>query len=233
VNNFKYHTWWHLALYYLEREDFPKVLELYDTEFRKELTDDHIDIANATSMLLRLEMRDVDIGNRWDELGEVCAKHLNDHLFAFHDAHYMMAIAGAGRANDVDSMLRTMTEAAARDDTTEAAVYRDVGLPLSKAIVASRNKEYGKVVDLLAPVRYQVYQIGGSHAQRDVFGQLLVHAAIADGRYALARALLGERVERRPGSSLNWRWLGETLEGLGETNGAAEARGKAENLIVA
>jgi hypothetical protein len=66
-----------------------------------------------------------------------------------------------------------------------------------------------------------------------VFAQLLVHAAIADGRYELARALLGERVERRPGSSLNWRWLGETLDGLGETNGAAEARGKAENLIAA
>jgi tetratricopeptide (TPR) repeat protein len=233
VNNFKYHTWWHLALYYLEREDFTKVLELYDTEFRKELTDDHIDIANATSMLLRLEMRGVDIGNRWDELGEVCAKHIDDHLFAFHDAHYMMAIAGAGRANDVDAMLRTMAEAAKRDDTTEAAVYRDVGLPLSQAIVASRNKEYGKVVDLLAPVRYQVYRIGGSHAQRDVFAQLLVHAAIADGRHDLARALLGERVERRPGSSLNWRWLGETLDGLGETNGAVEARGKAEKLIAA
>ena len=184
-------------------------------------------------MLLRLEMRGVDIGNRWDELGEVCAKHLDDHLFAFHDAHYMMAIAGAGRVNDVDAMLRTMAEAAKRDDTTEAAVYRDVGLPLSKAIVASRNKEYAKVVDLLAPVRYQVYRIGGSHAQRDVFAQLLVHAAIADGRHDLARALLGERVERRPGSSLNWRWLGETLDGLGETNGAAEARGKAEKLIAA
>ena len=51
VNNFKYHTWWHLALYYLEREDFPKVFDLYDAEFRSELTDDHIDIANATSML--------------------------------------------------------------------------------------------------------------------------------------------------------------------------------------
>ncbi|MDP7391484.1 MAG: tetratricopeptide repeat protein, partial [Alphaproteobacteria bacterium] len=43
VNNFKYHTWWHLALYYLEREDFVKVLDLYDTKFRKEPTDDHID----------------------------------------------------------------------------------------------------------------------------------------------------------------------------------------------
>ncbi len=233
VNNFKYHTWWHLALYYLEREDFPKVLELYDTEYRKEPTDDHIDIANATSMLARLEMRGVDVGNRWDELGEVCARHVDDHLFAFHDAHYMMALAAAGRGNDVDQMLRSMADAAARDDTTEGPIFREIGLPLSQAIVAARRGEYGKVVDLLLPIRYQVYSICGSHAQRDVFAQLLLHAAIADGRHALARALLGERLERRAGSSLNWRWLGETLDGLGDTGGAESARGKAAALVAA
>ena len=44
---------------------------------------------------------------------------------------------------------------------------------------------------------------------------------------------IGERMERRPGSSLNWRWLGQALDGLGDTNGAALARGKAEELIAA
>ena len=231
VNNFKYHTWWHLALYYLEREDFVKVLDLYDTKFRKEPTDDHIDIANAVSMLARLEMRGLDIGGRWEELGKVCAKHVDDHLFVFHDAHYIMALAGAGRDSDVAQMLTSMEHAAAETSTTEGPIFRDVGLPLCRAIVAARKGEYGRVVDLLAPVRYQVYRIGGSHAQRDLFAQLLVHATIADGRHVLARALIGERMERRPGSTLNWRWLGQALDGLGDTIGAAEARGKAEKLI--
>ncbi len=158
---------------------------------------------------------------------------MDDHLFAFHDAHYMMALAAAGRGNDVDQMLRSMADAAARDDTTEGPIFREIGLPLSQAIVAARRGEYGKVVDLLLPIRYQVYRIGGSHAQRDVFAQLLLHAAIADGRHALARALLGERLERRAGSSLNWRWLGETLDGLGDTGGAESARGKAAALVAA
>lgn len=233
VNNFKYHTWWHLALYYLEREDFAKVLVLYDTEFRKEPTDDHIDIANAVSMLARLEMRGVDVGGRWEELGEVCAKHVDDHLFVFHDAHYMMALAAAGRTVDVEQMLKSMEDAAQDASTTEGPVFKDVGLSMCQAIVAARKGEYGDVVDLLAPIRYQVYRIGGSHAQRDVFAQMLVHAAISDGRHDLARALIGERVERRPGSSLNWRWLGQALDGLGDANGAAKARGKADELIAA
>ena len=124
-----------------------------------------------------------------------------------------------------------MEHAAAETSTTEGPIFRDVGLPLCRAIVAARKGEYGSVVDLLAPVRYQVYRIGGSHAQRDLFAQLLVHATIADGRHNLARALIGERMERRPGSSLNWRWLGQALDGLSDKNGAVQARGKAEKLI--
>ena len=232
VNNFKYHTWWHLAMYYLEREDFVKVLALYDTEFRAEPTDDHIDIANAVSMLGRLEMRGVDVGGRWEELGEVCARHVDDHLYVFHDAHYIWAMAAAGRTDDVAKFLSGLPSAAA-SDLTEGRVFRDVGVPLSEAIVACVNKQYGKAVDLLAPVRYQVYRIGGSHAQRDLFAQLLVHAAIADGRFDLARGLISERLERRPGSSLNWRWLGRTLEGLGDNAGASDATKRADELIAA
>ena len=231
VNNFKYHTWWHLALYYLEREDFSKVLDLYDTEFRKEPTDDHIDIANAVSMLARLEMRNIEIGGRWDELADICAKHVDDHLFVFHDAHYIMALAAAGRDEDVTNMLKSMEAAANNIDTTEGPVFKDVGLPLCRAIVAGRKGDHEAVVDLISPIRYQIYRIGGSHAQRDVFAQMLVHAAVADSQHNFARALIGERVERRPGSSLNLRWLEQVLAELGDMSGAARARGKADELI--
>ena len=40
--------------------------------------------------------------------------------------------------------------------------------------------------------------IGGSHAQRDLFAQMLINAAMADGRHNLARGLLGERLGSRP-----------------------------------
>ena len=232
VNNFQNHTWWHLALYYLENENFEKVLDLYDNKFRAEPTDDHIDLANAVSMLARLEMRGIDIGERWSELGDVCARHVDDHLFAFHDAHYLMALAAAGRDAEVDQMLASMA-AASKETTTEAPVFAEVGLPLCRAIVASRKGDHGKAVDLLAPIRYQVYRIGGSHAQRDLFAQLLVHSALADGRHDLARALLGERIGRRPGSSLNWRWYADALDGVGDTSGAAAARTRIQETLAA
>lgn len=232
VNNFRFHAWWHLALYYLEREDVAKVLELYDGEFRKEPTDDHIDIANAVSMLARLEMRGVDIGDRWVELGAVCAKHIDDHIFAFHDAHYIMAVVAAGREADTRRMLETMAQAA-NAGTTEGPVFREVGLPLAQAIVAYRKGEYGTATDLMLPIRYRVHRIGGSHAQRDLFAQLLIRAAMEDGRHALARALTSERLQRRPGSPRNWTWHAEALAGAGDPDGAATARAKADALLAA
>ncbi|MDP6390525.1 MAG: tetratricopeptide repeat protein [Alphaproteobacteria bacterium] len=232
VNNFRFHTWWHLGLYYLETENFDKVLELYDTEIRAESTDDHIDLANAAAMLARLEMRGVDIGDRWAELGEVCARHMDDHMFSFHDAHYIMAMAGAGRPADVEQSLKSMA-AAAEADTTEGLIFKQVGLPLCRAMVAFRNGEYGKVVELMAPVRYQVFRIGGSHAQRDLFAQMLAYAAVRDGRFDLARALMSERVERRPGSSTNWRWYADVLDGVGDGEGAAAARARAAEALAA
>ena len=183
-------------------------------------------------MLGRREMRGVDVGGRWEELGEVCARHVDEHLYVFHDAHYIWAMAAAGRTDDVAKFLSGLPSAAA-SDLTEGRVFRDDGVPLSEAIVACVNKQYGKAVDLLAPVRYQVYRIGGSHAQRDLFSQLLGYAAIADGRFDLARGLISERLERRPGSSLNWRWLGRTLEGLGDNAGASDATKKDDELIAA
>ena len=232
LNNFKFHLWWHFALYYLEREDFAKVLEFYDRKFWAEPTDDHIDIANAVSMLGRLEMRGVDVGNRWKDIGNICSRHVDDHLYVFHDVHYIWAITASGRINDVEKFMSSLNEIIDKN-TTEGPIFKAVGLPLLEAIVAYIDKDFGKTVDLLLPVRYQIYKIGGSHAQRDVFAQLLIYAAIADGRCELARALVGERLERRPGSPLNWRWLGQALEGLKDAAGAVIAKNKAEKLIAA
>jgi hypothetical protein len=43
-----------------------------------------------------------------------------------------------------------------------------------------------------------VKRIGASHAQRDLFDQLLIDAAVRGRRHAEARELLSERLARRP-----------------------------------
>jgi len=75
-NNFRYHVWWHLALFHLDRGDYAEALRLYDAEVRQDRTDDYRDISNAASLLSRLEIEGVDVGDRWDEMAAICENRI-------------------------------------------------------------------------------------------------------------------------------------------------------------
>ena len=200
-SNFALHLKWHESLYHLELEQHDRVLALYDRDVRAESTDEYLDIANAVSLLWRLEQANVDVGPRWQELASRAAGHFDDHALVFVDMHYLMALAAAD-PTAAEEFVRACERFAARESGTEAEVMADVGLPLAHAVVAHRRGAYGDVVDHLYPVRQRIRRIGASHAQRDLFQQLLIDAACRGRRYDEARELLWERLAWRP----NNRW---------------------------
>jgi hypothetical protein len=201
-SNFALHLKWHESLYHLELEQHEQVFELYDRDVRAESTDEYLDIANAVSLLWRLEQARVDVGTRWRELSIRAESHLDDHALVFVDLHYVMALAAAGNDGALRELLASCQRFAASGKGTEAEVMADVGLPLARAEVAHRAGAYGAAVDHLYPVRRRIKRIGASHAQRDLFEQLLIDAAWRGGRHAEARELLAERLAWRPGN----RW---------------------------
>ena len=196
--NFALHLKWHESLYHLELEQHDRVLDLYDRDVRAESTDEYLDIANAVSLLWRLEQAVVNVGDRWKELASRSASHRDDHALVFVDMHYLMALAAAGDEPAVSEFLRSCERFAASGEGTEADVMADVGLRLASAVVAHRRGAYGDVVDELYPVRRRVRHIGASHAQRDLFDQLLIDAAWRGGRLDEARTLVADRLQWRP-----------------------------------
>lgn len=87
---------------------------------------------------------------------------------------------------------------------------RDVGLPLCQALVEAQSGNPDGVVELLLPIRHRIVQIGGSNAQRDVFNQLLIHAALncSSGIHKnVAQSLLMERDALKPNSPLTARLI--------------------------
>jgi tetratricopeptide (TPR) repeat protein len=223
-NNFAFHVWWHRALFLLELGQYDAVLELYDRRFRAEPTDEYLDIVNAAAMLWRLEDEGVNVGDRWGELGERAATRINDHLLAFVDAHFMMALAATGRDADAQAMLGSMATAPIG---TEAVVFKEIGRPLCEAVLAYRRGDHGRVVDLLLPIRYGVRRIGGSHAQRDIFARMLIESAIRAGRLPLARALLAERTAQKPNSRWSWARFADVAGALGDATDASRLRARA------
>src|SRR3546814_21060585 len=106
---------------------------------------------------------------------------------------------------------------------------REVGVPLSEAIVAWGDGAFGRAVDLMLPIRYRWQVLGGSWAQRDVFQKMLIEAAIRAGRIPLARALLAERIAAAGGAGAStWRRYAEVLAAAGAPEDAAEVRARAD-----
>ncbi len=227
-NNFAFHLRWHEALFELDLEHYGRVLELYDREVRRQSTDEYLDVTNAVSLLWRLEQSGVDVGTRWRELARCAAGHDRDHALVFADLHYLMALAAVDDRAAIDRFMTSCTQFAA-EDGTEASVMADVGLPLARAVLAHRRGAYAEVVDLLVPVRRHFRRIGGSHAQRYLFDQLLIDAAWRGCRLDVATDLLAERTARRPRNIWGWKHYAAVLDARG-VSGAGEAQRSLEAL---
>lgn len=223
-NNFTFHLRWHEALLHLDLERFSRVLELYDDEVRRQSSDEYLDVTNAVSLLWRLEQSGVDVGARWGELADHARGHLSDHALVFADLHYLMAIAAAGDTDGVERFMESCERFATTDKGTEASVMADVGLALARGVLAHRRGAYGEVVDLLLPLRSRIRWIGGSHAQRDLFDQLLIDAARRGHRLDVATELLAERTSRRPRNIWAWREYASVLGAVGAPAAAAAGR---------
>jgi tetratricopeptide (TPR) repeat protein len=196
-NNMIHHLWWHRALFHLERGETDAVLALYDSQIRnldsplvRALPDLYIDIQNAASLLWRLEHVGVAVGARWAELADKAEPRIGDHALLFTVPHFMMALAALGRDQAAGRVLGALREFAATGAGTLAPIAGAVALPVCEAVLAHRKAEHGRVLALLLPVRETLWQLGGSHAQRDLFNQMLIDSAVASGHLDLARGLL-------------------------------------------
>ncbi|MEZ5834691.1 MAG: tetratricopeptide repeat protein [Geminicoccaceae bacterium] len=224
---FKAHLWWHRALFAVERESFDEALALYDAHVRPGERFVSTDMMNAPTLLARLEFQGVDVGDRWEGLAERSTAWVEDHVIAFTDAHTMMPLARTGRAAEAEAYLESLERLSHVSDCYAAEVTGPYILPLARAIHAFYGGDHRGCVDLLMPLRAALQPIGGSHAQRDVFHQLLLEAAMRAGDWPVARLLAEERIALRADNPLNWTKLAVILDRTGETAAAEAARGRA------
>jgi hypothetical protein len=193
---FAIHNSWHLALFHLGLDDLDEVLRLYDGPIYGEGSTMAFDMLDAAALLWRLKLRGVDLGGRWDRLADNYAPHPRGQ-YAFDDVHAMLALVGAGREAEADMTVSAM-RAVAQGAGENAAITRDVGLPIAEAIQAFGQGRYGLTVERLRTVRNRAARFGGSHAQRDIIDLTLIAAAGLAGDTSLERALLAERAAAFP-----------------------------------
>ena len=190
--------------------------------------------ADASSLLWRLGLRGVDVGERWRQLRPFYAGLEDDHVTSFNDMHMFMCLASCGNSTDAHQALASLqhfAEAGREVPTaltpvftstrpaTNQGVLKAAGLAVSRAIVAFAEWDYVGAVSLLRSSTESWQVIGGSHAQRDVLTLTLIEACVRDGTdLPLAKQLLAERATVKDPSNASVTWT--RLRGLG---GCAEA----------
>jgi tetratricopeptide (TPR) repeat protein len=227
-NPFKAHVWWHAALFHLAQGQYDRVLSLYDNELCSVNSETYVDVSNQAALLKRLEICGVDIGERWAALAEHSEKRIHDHMLPFRDAHFCLALAANGNFEAARRHIKSMAAFADESKGWRAQATRDILIPLCEGMIAYEAGQCGKASDLLWPLRNELITIGGSHAQRDLFLQILCDAAVRGNRLSVARSLLSERVRSRGTRKKNWQWYAQVLDALGEANHANEARKQSE-----
>jgi len=204
ANQMRHHLWWHYCLFLFELGEYDRVIALMDTEVRnldsplvKESPAATIDITNYTSLLMRLELYGVDVSAHWQKLSSICKERVSNHGSVFSNIHDMMVLTGSGDQHQaialLDSMKQRFEESSQIGETVLA--YKMVGIPACEAILAHRARDFNRLIQTLGGVRHQLHLMGASHAQRDVFYHLLVHAAEQEQRDDLREMFIKE-IER-------------------------------------
>ena len=195
------HNWWHQALFLLEQDRHAEVLALYDQQVWgvvKEYTQDQI---NAVSLLARLELAGVDVGNRWADVADHLALRVADHVLPFLDLQYLYGLARAGRMEAASTLKRNLeAHAATRTEAQERTVWQQVCVPAAHGLLAHAQGDWATAVEKLGVALPRLVEIGGSHAQRDLFHQIWLDALRRNGQWAAVQNVLQPLVNGQPES---------------------------------
>lgn len=176
------HNWWHVALFYLRQGAVAEVLSLYENcIWGRAQQGSPKDQVGAIALLLRLELQEAGVDpswieRQWADLAVTLRSRIHEHALPFQDLHYVYALARSAHPSQAYEMLVSMVAYAHRLDVLQRRRWLNIAVPAAKAMIAHALSNWGEVIQLLQPLLPNLWQLGGSHAQRQLFKQVYLHA---------------------------------------------------------
>ncbi|HSV83968.1 MAG TPA: tetratricopeptide repeat protein [Ramlibacter sp.] len=218
------HNWWHQGLFALELDRIDEVLAIHDRHVWAEVKDYSQDQINAVSLLARVELAGASVGDRWQELAGYLARRGHEHVLPFLDMQYLYGLARAGREREARALLASMERHALQQPAAAAPVWQRVCLPASRGLLAHAFGDWRGAVEGLGQALPRLVEIGGSHAQRDLFAQIHFDALLKCGQLAGAQHLLQPQLRAQPESKRLRRQAVQLYAALGLPAIAADYR---------
>jgi Tfp pilus assembly protein PilF len=199
-----WHLIWHRALLELELGDNNAALKTYEAHIRPAVSDaPPINVlADGASLLWRLALDGCEIPKAdWNELADYGDRRAPRAGAHFIDLHYVLAAA----VSDPVRFDKRVTELEALHSQGRLPPGA-VAIAMCKAAQALAAGNNAQAIHLLEPLMPDVVRIGGSHAQRELWEDMLIVACLRSGESGKARALVDDRLHRRPSArDLKWK----------------------------
>ncbi|HEY7495701.1 MAG TPA: tetratricopeptide repeat protein [Candidatus Tectomicrobia bacterium] len=227
VGAFRNHILWHLALFLWEQGQYQRTLQLYHKEFADPATLLPPNFVDAVSLLWRLNLTGLLTAAEWQALTPSLERLRHVRTYLFNQVHIALGLTGAQR---LDWAMEYLASLRAHINPGRPSLLGDVGLPLVEGLIAYARGEYAQVVDGWLPIRGRILEVGGSHAQRELFTDILLDAALRVGAYDVASDLLTAKRRHRPDRPLALFALEKMYARQGHT-GQAAAMGTAARSL--
>ncbi|KQW55776.1 tetratricopeptide repeat protein [Variovorax sp. Root411] len=211
------HNWWHVALFLIDLGRDADALAVYDERAWGVVKDYSQDQIGAVSLLARLELAGIDVGARWDDVAGYLLQRQADHVLPFLDLQYLYGLARAGRP-EADVLLRNIVAFAPHAPASTRAAWQRVCVPAAHGLVAHARGDLAAAIEGLGTALPCMIEIGGSHAQRDLFEQLYLDALVRTGSEATltaAQGILQQQLNGQPESLRLRRQTAAVYERLG------------------
>ena len=166
------HNWWHLMLLRLRAGETGAVLGVYDRQIAPDAGCSTSSFVNASSLLARLELRGVDIEDRWTALADEAQPRIGEHVLPFLDLHYVLALARAGRAEAVAALCASAAAHGAAASAATRQLWREIGVPLIRAVGDYGLGRREAASWQLGALAATAHRIGGSSVQRALLAEI-------------------------------------------------------------
>ncbi|CAN5208072.1 hypothetical protein BH11PSE5_BH11PSE5_22190 [soil metagenome] len=177
------HAWWHAAIAHLDLDQGGLALALYDQRLAP--IDAHCvqSLVARVSLLARLQLRGVAVGDRWPPLVDTLMERVDDGVNGFLDVHYVYGLALAGE--------REMAREAAKK-------LEGLSSTAALALIADVDGDAEKAAEMLRSLAARLHCLGGSHEQRELYELIELKAALKNGRTGQAKDILYKDLATRP-----------------------------------
>lgn len=227
VGLFRTHLVWHLALFLWEQGHYREALDLYHKKFPDLANLAPPNFIDVVTLLWRLNLTGQPTPAEWQALTPSLEQLRAMPTYLFNQMHVALGLTGAKRLDWATAYLDGLRTRVRPD---RPGVLGEVGVPLVEGLLAHARGDYARAVGCMLPVKDRIVNVGGSHAQREIFLDILADACLQSGAYDTAVELLEEKRQRRPDRPLALFALEKAYVGKGETTRAATAGTTARRL---